>query len=238
MSSDLCLLSAILIAGILFSILFKKLTVTAAITGAIIGLLVFIGAGYTGIIMMAAFFALGSAATSWKIKTKQQLGLAELNKGKRTTSQVIANAGVPAVLGMLAYFYPLQRDIFSLMTGAAFASATADTLSSELGNIYGSRFYNIITLKKDERGLNGVVSMEGTLFGLAGSIIIAVIYAVGFGWNTGYIAVIAVSGTTGNIADSVIGATAERKGMFNNDTVNLFNTCIAALIALLIFYFM
>jgi uncharacterized protein (TIGR00297 family) len=236
MSSDLFLLSAILIAGILLSILSKKLTVAAAITGGIIGLLVFTGAGYTGIIMMAAFFILGSAATSWKIKTKQQLGLAETNKGRRTAAQVIANAGVPAILGMLAYFYPLQKGIFNLMTAAAFSSATADTLSSELGNIYGSKFYNIITFKKDERGLNGVVSIEGTMFGFAGSIIIAVTYAIGHEWNMHYIILIIAGGTAGNIADSVIGATAERKELVANNTVNFFNTVIAAITALLIFY--
>jgi len=122
------------------------------------------------------------------------------------------------------------------MTAAAFSSATADTLSSELGNIYGSRFYNIITFKKDERGLNGVVSMEGTLFGFAGSIIIAVTYAMGYDWSMRYTILIIAGGTAGNIADSIIGATAERKELVANNTVNFFNTVIAAITALLIFY--
>ncbi|MEP6846359.1 MAG: DUF92 domain-containing protein, partial [Panacibacter sp.] len=83
MFSDQIALPIILVAGMLLSVFFKKLTVPAAFTGGIIGLLVFIGAGYAGIIMMASFFMLGSAATAFKIKTKQQLGLAEKNKGKR-----------------------------------------------------------------------------------------------------------------------------------------------------------
>ena len=80
MLSDHIALIIILTAGMLLSIFFKKLTVAAAITGGIIGLLVFMGAGYTGIIMMASFFILGTAATSWKIKTKQQLNSTNLIK--------------------------------------------------------------------------------------------------------------------------------------------------------------
>jgi len=225
----------ILLTGMLLSIYFKKLTVPAAITGGIIGLVIFIGAGFTGIVMMAVFFILGSATTSWKIKTKQQLGLAETNKGKRTAAQVFANAGVAAILGLLAALYPHQKDILNLMMAATFSSATADTISSELGNIYGSKFYNIITFKKDKRGLNGVISLEGTLIGMAGSIIIGIIDRTGSGWNTANAVIIIAAGTAGNLADSVIGATAEQKSLLTNNAVNFLNTCIAAIIALVLY---
>ncbi|CAN5624674.1 hypothetical protein BH10BAC2_BH10BAC2_13250 [soil metagenome] len=234
MLSDHIGLIILLAAGMLLSVFLKKLTVTAAITGGIIGLLVFISAEYRGIIVMASFFMLGTAATSWKIKTKQRLGFAETNKGKRTAAQVIANAGVAAILGLLVWLVPEQKDILVLMIAATFSSATADTLSSELGNIYGSNFYNIITFKKDQRGLNGVVSLEGTLIGLSGSIIIAMIYSAGTGWNTANAVIIIVAGTAGNLADSVIGATAERKNLLNNNGVNFLNTCIAAITGLLL----
>ncbi len=42
--------------------------------------------------------------------------------------------------------------------------------------VYGRRFFNIITLKPDGKGLDGVISMEGTLIGIAGCVIIAAIY--------------------------------------------------------------
>jgi uncharacterized protein (TIGR00297 family) len=229
------ILLVILLAGMIFSIATKRLNTSAAITGAVIGFCVFLGAGFTGLIMMTTFFVLGSFATSWKFDTKLAQGLAEnnKNKGTRTSSQVIANAGVAAILGLLAWLLPAYSYLFIFMMSAAFASATADTLSSELGNVYGSRYYNIRTLKTDARGENGVISIEGTVFGIAGSFVIAFIFCLTYGWS-GLLPVV-IAGTIGNIADSFLGATLERKQVLTNDVVNFLNTFIAALVAWLIY---
>lgn len=213
----------------------KKLTLPAGVTGCIIGLLVFAGAGYAGVAMVATFFVLGTGATSWGMSIKQKLGLAEKEKGRRRAGQVVANAGLAAILGVLPIIFPAKADLFRVMMAAAIASATADTLSSEMGNIYGKFFYNIITFKKDTRGLDGVVSIEGTLIGIAGSTIIAFVYALGFGFNTSFLWVI-VGGTVGNLSDSVLGATLERKRYLSNNEVNFLNTAVAALFALVLFY--
>ncbi len=182
---------------------------------------IYLGAGYTGLAMLGIFFILGSSATSYKVKLKQNLGLAEINKGRRTASQALANAGMAALMGIFAWVYPAQASGFRLMLAAGFAAATADTLSSELGNIYGRRFYNIRTWQKDTRGLDGVVSLEGTAFGIAGSIIISLVYAAGFGWSKQVYWII-LAGTAGNIFDSWLGATLERRGYLSNDVVNFF----------------
>jgi uncharacterized protein (TIGR00297 family) len=210
-----------------------KLTVEAALTGGLLGLIIFVGTGFGGIAMMTAFFILGTFATSFKIDVKAQLALEEKDRGKRRTGQVIANAGAAAILGLLAWLVPEQHSLFNLMIAASFASATADTLSSELGSLCGRKFYNILTLKKDTRGLNGVVSIEGTIIGIIGSVVIAAIYAFMFGWNKDVIWII-VAGTLGNISDSILGATLERSNHLNNDAVNFINTAIAALLVLLL----
>jgi uncharacterized protein (TIGR00297 family) len=211
-----------------FSVKTGRLNIAGAITGGLIGLLIFTGAGYTGLALLGTFFILGSAATSWKMSVKQKLGVAEKNKGRRKAGQVIANGGVAAILGLMAACFPEKAGLFCLMMAAGLSSATADTLSSELGMVYGKRFYNILTFQKDERGLDGVVSREGTLFGLAGSCIISFIYATGFGWNENVLWII-LSGTAGNFFDSLLGATLERRHQLSNDAVNFFNTLLAAL---------
>ncbi len=226
-------IAVVLISAMVITVTAGKLTVAAALTGGLLSILIFAGAGYNGIAMLAAFFILGTAATALGINYKEAHGLAEKNKGKRTAGQVIANAGVPAILGLTAWLHPMQSKLIHLMIAAGFASAAADTLSSELGNVYGHKFYNILTLKQDTKGLDGVVSFEGTSIGFLGSVIIAAIYLLGEGWNTGFIWII-VAGTVGNLSDSILGATLERKNLLNNNAVNFLNTAIAALVALLL----
>lgn len=229
------LLTFILIAGVAYSTAARKLTVVAALTGAAVAVLVFAGAGFTGLAMMTTFFILGSVATSVQNNTKKDLNADQ--KGGRTAAQVLANAGTAALCGILILVLPAQTHILQLMMAASFSSATADTLSSELGMVYGKRFFNIISLKPDICGLDGVISIEGTLIGVIGSVIIAVIYAIGNSWATNLIWII-VAGTLGNLTDSVLGAVLERKGAINNNAVNFLNTLIAALFMLLFYFFL
>ena len=224
------LIATILILGMILSVLTAKLNVSGALLGGVCGMCIFVGAGYTGVMMMAVFFLLGSAATSWKLDQKERSGLAEKNKGRRTAGQVFANAGVAAVSGLAAYFLPALQEVFSLLIAAAFASATADTLSSELGMLYGKRTFNILSMKPDVKGLNGVISIEGTLIGVAGSLVIALVYAVRFGLQADILYII-IAGTMGNLFDSLMGATLERRMVINNNAVNFLNTLFAALVA-------
>ena len=214
------------------SVLAKKLTMPAALTGGVLAAVIYAGVGWTGIALMGTFFILGTSVTSWKKKTKQTIGLAQAGKG-RTTGQVLANGGAAAILGLLAIVVPSSAPLFLLMMAAAFSSATADTVSSELGSVYGRKFYDILSFKNGQRGLDGVISMEGLLFGAMGSAVIAAIYTIANG-RTPDILFIIVAGTIGNLADSYLGATLERKGIIGNDAVNFLNTMFAALSILLL----
>ncbi|MFD1256720.1 DUF92 domain-containing protein [Mucilaginibacter terrae] len=227
-------LLALLITGMVLSVWFKKLTTPAAVTGGICGLLVYAGAGYTGIVAMTAFFVTGTLATAWHTNEKQKLKAAEDDHGKRNTSQVLANAGVAAIAGMMFIILPAYQHLWALAIAASLSAATADTLASELGTVYGKRFYNIITWQPDQRGLDGVISLEGTLIGVGGSLLIAGIYFAGFG-SAWLMAIVIFAGTIGNLADSILGAALERKGIIKNDAVNFLNTLIAALTAMGLF---
>ncbi len=232
---QLFLVAVLLTGGTIASILARKLTRAAAITGWLLGLTICAGAGYKGLAMLVTFFVLGTVATAWKKEQKRGLVPGEEESGQRKTGQVIANAGVPALLALLAIADTIHAGIYLLMMAGSFAAAMADTLSSELGMVYGQRFYNVISWKKEQKGLDGVVSIEGTLIGIAGAAVIAILYVLPtvanrYGW------MIIAAGALGNLADSVLGALWERKKYIGNDTVNFLNTFVAALATWLLWY--
>src|SRR5688500_3881187 len=76
----LLLLGAVMLA----SIIKGKLTIAGSLTGGLIGFVIFLGAGYTGVLMIGLFFILGTAATSWQLGLKERLGVAEKREVKRT----------------------------------------------------------------------------------------------------------------------------------------------------------
>ena len=228
-------LTVALVLGTIAVIAFykNKLTAAGAFTGWISSLIIYAAFGITGVIMLAAFFVFGTTTTAIGVKQKHAKGLSGEQPEQRTAGQVLANSGVAAILGVAMLLADQSfLKIFTLMMAAAFSAATADTMSSELGNRFGKNFYNIITFKRDKQGLDGVISLEGTLAGLAGSIVIAVIYCFLTTFNS-HLVIVVVAGTIGNLTDSVLGATLERKNVLGNNTVNFINTLTGALVALL-----
>jgi uncharacterized protein (TIGR00297 family) len=223
----------LLLAAAVISVVGNKLTVAGGVTGFIVGSLVFIGVGYIGIAMLVLFFILGTGATNRQFHHKVDKQIIGIDSSQRTAGQVLANGGTAAILGGLAWYFPAQMALFQLMIAGSLASATADTLSSELGGVYGRRFYDILTFKKVEPGPDGVVSLEGTLIGIIGAAIIAIAYSIGFGCSD-FCWVIIIAGAAGNLFDSVLGATLERKGIIGNDVVNFLNTCAGAGVCMLL----
>jgi uncharacterized protein (TIGR00297 family) len=220
-----------LLAGAAASTARKKLTPSAAATGALLGALIYFGSGFPGLTLLAVFFLAGTAATSWKKEEKRLIQGSAAHQTTRRAGQVLANAGVAAILSGTAIAIPAERSLLVLMMAAAMSSALSDTLASELGMVYGHRFFNILTGRSDEKGLDGVISIEGLLFGMAGSALMAAIYCLFVAkWGRPFL-VILVAGTIGNLADSLLGAVFERRKLLSNDLVNLLNTLVAALLA-------
>lgn len=228
MTLENILIYLLLASGASFSFIKNKLTLPGAITGLIIGLLIYEGTGLTGFTMLCLFFIAGSWATGWH---KHEKNLNEATT-PRTSGQVWANGGVAAILSIIAFIKPDLSPLLLVMLTGSLASAMADTLSSELGMVYGKRFFNILTFKKDQRGLDGVISIEGTLIGLAGATLIGIVFWLYTGFAKA-ILTIAFAGFIGNLADSVLGAALERKKLIGNNTVNFLNTLTGALVCYL-----
>ncbi len=211
----------------IYSIYRKKLTYAGGLTGALIATIIFSGGGITGILLLAVFFIVGVGVTAWNRKNFYRISANEPEK--RDALQVMANAGMAGLLGITAAAMPDYEAVLVLMMACAFASATADTVSSELGIVYGKKFYDILTFSKGIRGADGVISAEGTVMGIIGSLIIAIAYSFSH-FDPGSIAIIVIAGTLGNLTDSFLGATLERKNIIGNNAVNFINTFVAAAI--------
>lgn len=224
---------AVIVIGAFLSVTTKKLTLSAALVGAALALVIFAGTSFSGFTMMVVFFAVGTAATAWKRELKQNGDRNAESKEGRNVGQVLANATVPALCALFAILDPGHRPLFILMLAAGFSSATSDTLSSELGMVYGRRFFNILSLRPDSKGEDGVVSLEGTAIGALGAMLIAFIQFCGSG-AFGDFVVVALAGIAGNLCDSILGASLERRRIIGNDMVNFLNTLSAAFFAFLL----
>lgn len=233
----------LIIAGLaLASFLLKKLTLAASIIAFFVAVFTSWSFDSTGLAALGLFFVLGVIATSWGKRQKEAYKEKSDRGSRRNVWQVLANGGVAAACGLIDYIirqnpaYPRDYErggtVFCVMLLGSLAAATADTLSSELGMVYGRRFFNVLTLKPDQKGRDGVISIEGTLIGIAGAAVIAMTDISDIWFNSYFWIVIA--GAAGNLVDSILGATLERKGYLNNDQVNFLNTLTGALVALIL----
>lgn len=223
----------ILIAAI-GSFLWKKLSLAGAVSGFFVACSLYLGSGYSLLLLLGVFFIVGSLASRWKRKEKQVLTLEQENQGQRGVANVISNGGVAAILSLATLYFPGYKDLFILMAATAIASACSDTLASELGNIYGKRYVNILSFKKAERGQDGVVSLEGSFAAVLGSSLIALcFYFFNTSWENTFF--VFIGGFLGCILDSILGATLQQWRILNNHTVNFFSTFFAALFILIIY---
>lgn len=215
---------------VILSYLSGKIDLPGSLVGGVIAMGIFMGGGFFLLGLLLVFFVLGSLASHWRKAEKQKIGLAQESGGKRSVRHAISNGGVAGLCGLMAWLLPEYATVFVVMTAASLAAATSDTLSSELGNVYGRRFIDLIGMKPGQRGNDGVVSLEGSLFGIAGSGVIAGLFGFTHSWDAAVV-VIFLAGIAGNIVDTLLGGTLQRAGHLTNDLVNLGCTVSSAVFA-------
>ncbi len=174
---------------------------------------------------------------------KEQLGTAEDRHG-RNAAQVAANLGVAALVSsefVQSWFVDsgLTRSALAplpvLALGlAALAEAAADTVSSEIGQVFGGRPRMITTLRVVEPGRDGGVSVIGTLAGALAAGVVAGAGTLAFSGDWTMFWVSSTGGVFGLLFDSLLGATLEERGWLNNDAVNFLSTASAAAFALVV----
>ncbi len=219
----------------LVAFLARSIDLAGAFSAVVIGTVITSGLGLNGLAVMIAFFVIGTAATKVGYRVKAQRGIAQEKGGARGWRNAWANGGVPAALALLAGLSAAdRRSLFALAYAAAVATAAADTCSSEIGKAFGRRTFLITTFRPVPPGTEGAVSLEGTLAGLAGGALVALVGAAAGLYAAPLAAAVAVAGLLGSLAESVLGTVAERRGWLDNDLLNALNTAIGAAFVVLL----
>ncbi|HEV2349447.1 MAG TPA: DUF92 domain-containing protein [Terriglobia bacterium] len=212
----------------------KWADLSGAAMGFLLGVAVYMGYGYKSFLILLAFVLLGSVATRAGYAKKSARGIAEHRRGARSWREALANCLAPAFFSLLA-ITTFPQAAFLLAFLSSVAEAAGDTVSSEIGQWLAGRTYMITTFDPAPIGEDGGVSLAGTAAGMAASALV-----VGLGLGLGMCGPHALAGAgialaaavAGNLLDSVLGATLERKGLITNGIVNFSGTSFAGAIAL------
>ena len=184
----------------------------------------------SGLPPLALLFVLTFAATRYGRAKKEAHGLSEPRTGRRA-SQVIANLGVAALFA--AYSHTQIFLASTLAFGAALAAlaeATADTLSSEIGQAAAGPAFLISNFRRVPPGTDGAISVAGTLSGLLGAAAVTLAGLPPHSLKLLVFVPVFGAATAGLFFDSLLGATLERRGYLGNDLVNFASTAFAAAI--------
>jgi len=232
----------------------KLLTDAGQFHGWLLGVIIWGCLGWQGYAVVMFYFLVGSGVTRIGKAQKEAEGIAEKRSGARGPENVWGSAltatlcavGVwgLSILGQTGDILgetgkmPVPQDLISLLLlgyAASFCTKLSDTCASEIGKAYGKRTFLITTLQPVPRGTEGAVSLEGTIAGIVGSILMALVSsAVGLIDLTG-IAFCVIAAFIATNIESVIGATIQSQfEWLTNEVVNFFNTFIGAIAAIVL----
>jgi uncharacterized protein (TIGR00297 family) len=211
----------------------RAATPPAALTGGVITAALTLGLPpwyRSALPALLALFVLTWIATRFGRGQKQRLGVAEDKRG-RNAAQVAANLGAAGLAAAVALGHRLPGTWYAVVVVAALAEATADTLASELGEVLGGPPLLITTLRRVAPGTDGAISLAGTVAGTGGAVVVVLVAVSTLGLKLGDALAAGLGAVGGLFVDSLLGATAERRGWLNNDAVNFLSTLAASAIA-------
>ena len=212
-----------------------------------LGVLIWGILGWQGYLVVMFYFLVGSGVTRIGMAQKEAEGIAEKRSGARGPENVWGSAltGALCTLGVGVInagflvsnpeeLIPNPLSLLLLGFVASFSTKLSDTSASEVGKAYGKSTFLITTLQPVPRGTEGAISLEGTLAGVVASIAIACV-----GWAVGLIDLLGIlwcvlAAFVATNLESVIGATLQTKyDWLTNEIVNIFNTLIGAIAAIM-----
>lgn len=241
-------ITQIIISGVLSAILsivayyFRMLTYSGALASLLVGYTVGVFGSMEWLILLIAFTFVGLTVTKMDFGNKYKNGLQEGISGERNHKNVFG-VGIPACVFAILYglSHNLMHGSLDFALTVAFIStltvAAADTVASEIG-IRDKKVWLITTFERVKRGTNGGVSVLGTLIGLAASAVTGIIgWLLIFKGIDVYVLIPIAMGVVGNAIDSLFGAAFENKGKMSKYTNNCLSSLLAALLGLIIVWF-
>lgn len=226
----LVLLFVFLSLMFILSQIFGVFDVKGGLAAVVLGAFISVVANFNWLILLVVFaFSSHLATRAWikqKKKSEQQEGI----EGERGYSNVI----YAGVLGFLIASFQGITTTFNLpvvpyffLFAISFAVINSDTFASEIG-ILDKKTYLITNFKRVEPGVNGGISLTGTIASVLGALIIGITYSL---LKTGVISpvpiiIITSLGFAGSIIDSILGATLENRSYLSKGQVNLLSTVI------------
>ncbi|MGL5033200.1 MAG: TIGR00297 family protein [Microcystaceae cyanobacterium] len=217
----------------------KLLTLWGYLNAWVLGVIIWGCLGWAGYTVVMAYFLIGSGVTRIGFAEKEAAGIAEKRSGQRGPENVWGSALIATLCALLSLVFPSWTPLLILGYVASFSTKLSDTIASEIGKAYGKSTFLITSFQPVPRGTEGAVSLEGTIAGVFGSLIIALL-----AWGLGLInlAGVAECGIAAFVAtnlESVIGATLQHRFVWlTNELVNVINTAIGASGAIALAFFL
>jgi uncharacterized protein (TIGR00297 family) len=179
-----------------------------------VGYPILLGGGWRWFVIVATFFVLGVAFTWYRYGYKKSIGSAQEKGGARNWPNILANGGIAALLGLGEFLG--GGLVFSVLYVGAVSAAASDTVATELGLLNRAPPRLITDLRKAvSPGTSGGVSptgFAGTLLASALIGVVAALLGVASDLQAPYVLAVSISGgVIGSLADSVAGATIQRK---------------------------
>ncbi len=218
-----------------FSFKIAKMKPSGAFAAFLIGLVVYISLGLSGFLILLSLHVIGALVTGYGYKEKAGNGVAQKKRG---FDNVIANGFFPGLAALLSGFLNTNAALYYVAYVSTVAAATADTVSSEIGELSKKRPRLITTFEEVDTGTDGGVSLLGTASAVAAASVIAVLAAflnVRDISGNYLMAIVVVSGLFGTTVDSVLGAIFERRGLIGNNSVNFLSVGAGFLFSLLFY---
>jgi uncharacterized protein (TIGR00297 family) len=227
----LAIAAAVTLAFAVLARVLRGVNRSGALAGGVSCFLLFAGAGPAAFATLAALFVMTWISTRLGYRRKLALGLAERREG-RNAWQVLANLAV-AALGSVAFAATGNR-AWLVAAVAAMAEAATDTVASEIGQYSRANARMITTWERVPAGMDGGITLPGSMAGLAAGLVIAAVATLGGILPPAQFWIPVVAGFAGMLIDSLLGATIQRRGWVSNQTVNFLATLAAAVLAYMV----